>query len=188
MSGNTVLADGNSLSSNASGIQLNTPTSGKSITIQTNSISRFNFGDGSGVQQGTWTPTVHGSTSDPTGTYTSQTGNYTWTNFGTTYGNCECTFEFATTPDAASVGGTGTPYIGTLPFTCGPQDCNILFTQQQFEASGYSRRAQWWATIVAGTNQISIIFDTSTSAAAISDFWETQGYRFAGSFVYQTSV
>ena len=60
-------------------------------------------------EEGTWTPTIAGSGTNPTATYSHQTGKYV------KVGNMVTVWCFLTL--SSKSGGSGTAYVGGLPFT-----------------------------------------------------------------------
>ena len=80
------------------------------------------------ISNGTWTPTLDGSSSGTT-SYTTQQGYYT------RYGSlCILTCYLVTT----SATGTGDLVIGGLPFTIKSQSFGDVFNQGLFSAASYS--------------------------------------------------
>jgi hypothetical protein len=84
-------------------------TSGTGITFPATQSASSNANTLDDYEEGTWTPTFQGSTTNPTVTYAVQTGWYTKIGRQVTV-----VFELGT---SANTGGVGTLIIGGLPFT-----------------------------------------------------------------------
>jgi len=97
---------------NTIGVGNATPsTSGAGITFPATQSASTDANTLDDYEEGTWTPTLGGSSSDPTATYNTQTGYYT--KIGR-----QVTIYFYLYPATYS-GGSGTLYIKGVPFTNG---------------------------------------------------------------------
>lgn len=151
---------------------LATDTSGVPSISQTPRVTSITF-DGTNFlsvyQEGTWTPTLYGSTSAGSTTYASQ-GQY---GYYTKIGNLVyCQGYIAIT--AAT--GTGYAIIGGFPFTCKNVPQNYAIGSASINASGWA-----WPTGTTNMN-IEMIINTTTA------FFATSGSSHAVSQLQMTNA
>jgi hypothetical protein len=159
-----------------------TGSNGPKITIATDGVLNIKFSPNQAAssdantlddyEEGSWTPTYIGSSSNPTVSYVNQTGKYT------KIGNLVMCHVYIR---GTLTGGSGNIYIGGLPFTVGA-------------GSGYGQygnRVTSWAwsspNIVQSVNptqstNYAILWDTGTNAIPVSSL----GGVVLGTFYYYT--
>jgi hypothetical protein len=130
----TVILQGGSTS--ATGVGITFPAT-QSASSDANTLDDY--------EEGTWTPTMQGSITNPTVTYVTQTGSYTKVgNMVTLFGRLQT--------GGALIGGSGTALIGGLPFA-------VSSTYRNGGAIGYISNV----TLSSGNTQFGLSSDVSTS-------------------------
>jgi len=161
--GNTAVTINTSLGvqvANCLGVGNATPsTSGAGITFPATQSASTDANTLDDYEEGTWTPTLNGSITNPTVTYTNQAGIYT------KVGNL-VTVSFSL-QWSATTGGGGLLFVGGLPFTT-TSSVSLMGGGSVAYAEGITRNALLYAD--GGTGRLVLVYtNTNNDFADVPD-------------------